>query len=95
MVEPLFVADDLDGHGLSSTIVTTMKHLPKRPLAKSVDDFVTICQVIMSNDKVVAAFVVVAKVVGRVLQRGRLLLASGTDVVHRRIFEYLLAFVIG
>ena len=50
---------------------------------------------VVVDDLVVASLVVVAVVVGRVLESSALLVALGTDVVDRGIVHDLLALVLG
>ena len=93
VVETLLVPDDLDGHGLPSAVIATVKHLPEGALTQSVDNLVTIRQVVAADDLVVTAFVVVAVVVCRDVGRRHLFLALGPDVVDRLVVQDLLTLI--
>ena len=82
MVETLLVPDDLDRYRLARAVVTAVKDLAERALAKRVDDLVAESQVVTVDDLVIPALVVVAVVVRRVIGCCHLFLAACTDEVH-------------
>ena len=94
VVEPLFIADDLDGHGLARTVIAAVQHLSKRTLPERVNDLVPIRKVVMRDHQVVATLVVIAMVIVRILHGSRLLLAPGAEEVYRWIFKNLLALIV-
>lgn len=63
-------------------MISTLEHLTKRAFAQRVDDLVTISQMIVINNKIVASFIVVAEIVRGVVGIGRFLLASSANAVH-------------
>ena len=95
MVKPLLVPNDLNCDRRSRGMISAVQHLTERPLPKAVHDFVTVSKMVMIDDEIVATFVVVAIVVRRPLWMGTFLLATGSDMVHRRIVKNFLALVIG
>lgn len=95
VVEPLFVANDLNRHRFSSAMVTTVQDLTKGPFPKTRYNFIPIGQMVTIDDLVIAPFVVVTKVVGRIFRNCHFLFALGSDAINRRVVENLLAFVIG
>lgn len=93
MVKPLLVADDLDRNRLTSLMVPAIQDLTERALAKRIHDLIAVSKVIVVDNEVVAALVVVPKVVGREIWMGLLLQAACTDAVYLRIVEALFALV--
>lgn len=65
-------------------MIATMQYLSKGSFPQRVDDLVTVCEMIMIDNKVVASFIIVPVIVGRVFQHCSLLFAPGTDTIHRR-----------
>ena len=59
-MEPLLVADDLDGNNATILMIHTSYDLSKRTFTKYVDDLVPIGEVVAKHDIVITAFVVVA-----------------------------------
>ena len=93
MVEPLLVADDLDGNRLTSLMVPAIQDLTKRSLAERIHNLIAVSKMIAVDDEVVATFVVVPKVVGREVRVSLFLLAACTDAVHLRMVETLFALI--
>jgi hypothetical protein len=94
MVEPLLVSNNLDCNRPSCSMVSATQHLTKGPLPKATRNLVAIAEMVMVNDKVVAAVVVVAVVVRWFVRMRKFLLAAGPDVIHRRVIKDLLPLVI-
>ena len=63
MVEPLLVADDLDRDRLASAVIPTVKDLTEGTLPKCIYDLITVCQMIVNDDLIITAVIVVAVVV--------------------------------
>lgn len=95
VMEPLLVADDLDGHHLARLVIAALEHLSEGALAEHVDDLVAIHNVVVRDEEVVAAIVVEAVVVRRVLLGVLLLVAVGADKVNLLVLLDLLLFVRG
>lgn len=93
MVEPLLVANNLDGHHLARLVIAALEHLAERSFAEDVDDFVAIHDVVVRDEEVVAAVVVKAVIVRRVLFGALLLVAVGTDEVDLFVLVDLLLLV--
>ena len=64
LMESLLVADDFYGDQDARLVIDTPDHLPKTSLAKDINDFVSIGEMVAWDDGVVAPLVVVAKVGG-------------------------------
>ena len=95
MMEALLVANYLDSHGESRSVVAAMKHLPEGALTQRVDNLVAESQVVVVDDLIVPTLVVVAVVVCRVVGCRHLFLAAPADVVDRLVVKNFLAFVLG
>ncbi|ETV99496.1 hypothetical protein H310_08171 [Aphanomyces invadans] len=90
LLEFLLVPDDLDRDHLPRRIVVALEHLAKRPAPQVPDDVVSIRNVVMHVDDVVA-FVVVKPMVG---DAGRPRLGLDCpDVMHGRVVQDLDRFV--
>ena len=63
MMESLFIANDLDSHRFSGTVVTTIKHLTERTFSESVDNLISISKVIMVDNKVIASIIIISVVI--------------------------------
>ena len=63
LMEPLLVTDDLDGHGLARAVITAVKHLAERAFAEGIDNLISVREMIVCDDLVVAAIVIVPVVV--------------------------------
>ena len=74
-------------------MVPAIQDLTKRSLAERIHDLIAVSKMIAVDDEVVAAFVVVPKVVGREVRVGLFLLATCTDAVHLRMVETLFALI--
>ena len=94
-MEALLVPDDLDGHGFPGAVVTAVEHLPKRTLAQRIYNLVAEGQVVVIDDLVVPALVVVAVVVRVVVRCRHLFVTARPDVVYRLEIEDLLALILG
>lgn len=90
-MEPLLVADNLDAHRQSSTMIPTLKHLAKRALAQSINNLIAVCKVVVLDDKIIAALIVIAIVVRRIIQSGHVLLASLSNIIYSLKVHHLLA----
>jgi hypothetical protein len=64
MVKTLLVANNLDSHRFPRAVIATMQHLAKRSFAKSIDYFIAIRKVIVIDNKIVTAFIIIAIIVG-------------------------------
>jgi len=93
-MEALFIPDDLDGDGLSRAMVPTMEDLTKGAFAKSVNDFVSECQMVMVDNLIIASVVVIAIIVRRIVQSRKILLATCTDVIYVLIVKNFLSFIV-
>ena len=60
LVEPLFVADDLDSNDTTIPVIHTSHNLTERSLAEHVNNFISIGKVVAKHDVVVATLIVVA-----------------------------------
>ena len=63
VLEPLLVADHLDGHHLLILVVKALQGLPETARAKFIEDLPPVCEVVLHNYLIVASLVVVAIVV--------------------------------
>lgn len=90
MMEPLLVADYLDGDAQTGRMIPAVKHLSEGALAQCPDNLVSVGEMITSYDQVIASFVIVAVVIRLIVPGGRLLVAACTDEVHLWIVEDLL-----
>ena len=61
-MEPLLVADDLDGDENTGLVVDAADHLPEASFSKHINDLVPVRKMIAGHNGVVSALVVVAKV---------------------------------
>ena len=59
-METFLVPDDLESDGLASTVVATTQDPARGTLPKRVHRLVSECQMIMGNNSIIAALVVVA-----------------------------------
>jgi hypothetical protein len=84
-MEPLLVADDLDGDKNARLVVNAADDLPEASFAEYIDNLVPVREMIAGHDGVVSALVVVAKVGGirlRVAHHlGGVLRATEVDVL--------------
>jgi hypothetical protein len=87
VVETFLVPDDLDSDRLASTMVTTTQDLAEGTLPKCVHHLVSECQMIMGNNLIIAAFVVIAVIVYIILRCSLLLFTSRSDEVYHLIVE--------
>ena len=94
-MEPLAVANDLDGDHLARLVVPALKNLAKRPFAEDVDDLVAEAQMVVIYDQVVTSVIVVPVVVRRAVPCCGFLGTFGPDVVDFRVIEYLAPLVVG
>lgn len=95
VVEALLVPDDLDRDHLARLVVAALEDLAEGTLAKDVDDLVTEPDVVVGDKEVVAALVVEAKVVRRVVLGRHLLVAVRADKVDLVVLSDLLLLVFG
>lgn len=84
-----------DGDRLAYAVIPALENLAKRTLTESINDLVAIRKMIPDNHQVVASFVVVTIVIGRVVPRRLLLLTTGTDAIHILIVEDLPTLIVG
>jgi hypothetical protein len=94
-MEPLLVTDNLDSNRLSSGMIPTIEHLPKRPFSKRVHDFITVSEMIMVDNQIISPFIIISIVVCRVIQRSGLLPARCAITIDRWIVEHLLPLILG
>jgi hypothetical protein len=94
MVESLFVSNNLDCDRPSCSMISATQYLTKGSLPEAACDFVTIAEMVMVNDKVVAAVVVVAVVIRWLVRMCKFLFAAGSDEIYRRVIKDLLTLVI-
>ena len=95
MVETFLVPDDLYSDRLASTMVATAQDLAKGTLPKCVHHLVSECQMIMGNNLIIAAFVVIAVIVYGILRCSLLFFASRSDEVYHLIVKDFPLFVGG
>lgn len=95
MVESFLVADNLNRHRFSCAMVSTVKNLPERAFPQSIDDFISIRQMIMGDYEVITSFIIVAVVVRGIVHSGLFLITPCANAVHRRIVQNFCAFVVG
>lgn len=95
MVEALFVPNDLDGHHFARLVVAALQDLTERAFAQHVDDLVPIKDMVVWDNEVVASFVVVAKIVRRLVLSRHILLRSLADEEYFRVLQDLFFFVFG
>jgi hypothetical protein len=93
VMEPLLVANDLDGDHVARLVIAALEHLSERALAEDVDDLVAVHDVVMRDEEVVATVVVKAVVVCRVLFGILLLVAVRADKVDLLVLLDLLLLV--
>ena len=92
MMESLLVPNDLDRNHLTRTMISTLQHLAKRSFSQNVDDLVTIANVVVRNEQVVASIVVVSKVVCSIALAGgklRDILTGEIDLLVICDFDFL------
>lgn len=94
VVEALLVANDFNGHRLPSAVVSTVQDLTERTLSKRVNHFVTVCEMVMRHDEVVAALIVISVIVRRIFGCCRFFLALRADAVYRWVVQNFLPFII-
>lgn len=82
MMKTLLVPNNLYCNRLSCCMVSATQYLAKRTLPKAAHDFVTVAEVVMVDDKIIAAVIIVAVVVRQSLGMGLLLLATSSNVIH-------------
>lgn len=61
-MEPLFVANNLDGNQDTSLVIDASHHLPEASLSKHIDDLIPIREVVAWHNCVVATLIVVSEV---------------------------------
>jgi hypothetical protein len=94
MVEPLLVSNDLDCDRPSCSMISAAQYLTKGPLPEAARDFVTVTEMVMVDDKIVATVIVIAVVVRWFVRVRRFLLAAGTNAIHRGVIKDLLSLVL-
>lgn len=62
LMKPLLVPDDLDSHQTPHLVVDAANNLAEAALAEEIDNLVPISEMVTHHDRIVAAFVIVAKV---------------------------------
>ena len=95
MMETLLVPYNLDSYGLAGAMVAAVEHLSEGAFTQRIYDLVTIREVVVIDDLVVPALVVVAVVVRVVVRCRHLFVAARPDVVYRLEIEDLLALILG
>lgn len=93
-MKPFLVPNDLNCNRRSRGMISAAQHLTERPLPKAVHDFITVSKMVTIDHEIVAAFVVVAVVVRRPFWVRKFLLATGPEIVHRRVVKNFLALEI-
>lgn len=76
-------------------MIPTIQYLSERAFTKGIDNFVTVCEMIVIDNEIISALVIIAVIVRRVIKNGRLLFASCPDAIYRGVIEDLFAFIIG
>lgn len=94
MVEPFLVSNDLDRHRFARTMVPTVQYLSERSLSQRVNDLISISQVIVVNDLIIASVVVIPMVICIVAESGHDLFAMGANEVHVLEFKDFLALLV-
>jgi len=75
-METFLVADDLHSDRLTGTVITTAQDLAEGTFPKCVRDLISERQMVMGNDLVITALIVVTIIVSGVLRRRLLLVTS-------------------
>lgn len=73
-MEPFLVTNDLDRFEPSRLVVYATHNLSEAALAKNINNFVSVCEMVSQDDVVIATFVVIAKVCGLRIQITNVLL---------------------
>jgi hypothetical protein len=95
MMEAFLIPNNLDSHGFTSSMITTIQDLSEGSFAKRIDDLVTICKVIMMNHLIVSSVVIVPEIVSRIINSSEFLGTPGADTINRGIVQDFLAFIFG
>ena len=74
-------------------MISTMEHLTKRAFTQRVNNLITISQMIVIDNKIVASFIIIAVIICGTVGIGRFLLASGAYTVYRGIIQNFLALI--
>lgn len=90
VLELLLVADDLDGYDLASLVVHTLQGLPEGALAKEVNHFKSVSDLVLQDHVVVSSLVIVAVVVREVAGAFDLLGAKTEEVAHLVVEDFTL-----
>ena len=75
-------------------MIPATEDLPERTLPKTVKNFITISQLIMIDDKIIASLIIVAVVICRSVWTCRFLVTLSANEIHRWVIQYLLALVL-
>lgn len=92
MMKSLLVPNDLDRDHLTCTVISTLQHLSKRSFPQNVNDLVTIANVVVRDEQVVASIVVVSEVVCSIVFAGgklRNILTGEIDLLVTCDFDFL------
>lgn len=95
VMEAFLVADDLDSNHITRLVIAALENLSERSLPENVNDLVAEHDVVVRDDEIVSAFVVVAEVVERDFLCCGLLVAVGADEVDLAVVEDFLLLVRG
>jgi len=95
VMKTLLVAYDLDSDRLASAMITTAQDLTKRTFSKRVRNFISERQMVMGNNLVITAFIVVTVIICGVLRRCLLLAASCANEVYCLVVKDFLPLVGG
>lgn len=71
-------------------MVATMEDLAERAFAQCVDDLVSISQMIMINDEIIATVIIITVIIGAVIKSGHFFLTLRSDVVDGGEVQHLL-----
>jgi len=95
MMEPLLVPNNLYRDGLSSGMISAAQYLAKGTFSEAVYDLVTVTEMIMVDDEIVTAVIVIPVIVRRPVRMGRFLLATSPNVKYGWVIKDLLPLVLG
>jgi hypothetical protein len=94
VVEPLLVPNNLYCNRLSCRMISTAQYLAERTLPEAVHYFVTVTKMVTLDNKIITAVIIVAVVVRWSVGMSWFLLATSSNVKHRRIIKDLLLLVV-
>lgn len=73
MMEPLLVSNNLYRNGLSCGMISAAQHLTKGAFSETARDLVTVTEMIMVDDEIVTAVIIIPVIVRRPVVLGQML----------------------